>query len=191
MRSLNSANGFIIPINNRRQIMKKFLLTLAAVAIAASTMLAQEPVNSAKFEQPDRAQMRELSKDPSGIDMATGMQQVKHECNDCKDHKPGQPCTKPADQQCDACKAQAAAAQRCEKGEGHKCEKGEGHKCEKGEGHKCEKGEGHKCEKGESHKCKKVVELKHECKDHKPGQPCNKPADQQCDDCKAATAKKK
>ena len=179
--------------------MKKFLLTLAAVAIAASTMLAQEPVNSAKFEQPDRAQMRELSKDPSGIDMATGMQQVKHECNDCKDHKPGQPCTKPADQQCDACKAQAAAAQRCEKGEGHKCEKGEGHKCEKGEGHKCEKGEGHKCEKGEghkcekgeSHKCKKVVELKHECKDHKPGQPCNKPADQQCDDCKAATAKKK
>ena len=168
--------------------MKKFLLTLAAVAIAASTMLAQEPAGSAKFEQPDRAQMKELSKDPSGIDLVTSNQQpqVKHEC---KEHKDGQPCNKPADQQCDDCKAKAAAAAA------HKCEKGEGHKCEKGEGHKCEKGEGHKCEKGEGHKCEKEMAApKHECKDHKDGQPCNKPADQQCDDCKAkaaAAAKKK
>ena len=35
-----------------------------------------------------------------------------------------------------------------------------------------------------------AIEKKHECKDHKDGQPCNKPADQQCDDCKAAAAKK-
>ena len=35
-----------------------------------------------------------------------------------------------------------------------------------------------------------VIEKKHECKDHKDGKPCTKPADQQCPDCKEKAAKK-
>ena len=148
--------------------------------------------------------------------------------HDCKEHKDGQACTKPADQQCDDCKAKAAAAQthECKKAEGQKCEKAEGmkheckecmqkcekaegmkHECKKGEGHQCEKAEGmkheckegmQKCEKaeGQKHECKKGMlkeekpVVKHDCKEHKDGQPCTKPADQQCDDCKAKAAKK-
>ena len=61
--------------------MKKFLLTLALMAFASSAMIAQ----NAK--------------------PATAPQAVvqKHEC---KDHKDGM-CDKPADQQCDDCKAKA------------------------------------------------------------------------------------
>ena len=33
-----------------------------------------------------------------------------------------------------------------------------------------------------------TVQKKHECKDHKDGQACNKHADQQCPDCKAKAA---
>ena len=55
--------------------MKKFLLSLALVAFAASASMAQ----TANVSQP----------------------QVKKEC--CKDHKDGQKCDKPADQQCDDC----------------------------------------------------------------------------------------
>ena len=63
----------------------------------------------------------------------TATQQVvvekKHEC---KDHKDGKPCTKPADQQCDDCKAMAAEAMKHECKEGMKeCKKGEGEQCEK------------------------------------------------------------
>ena len=243
--------------------MKKFLLTLAAVALAASAMMAQTNVSTATVEEPDRVQMKELSKNPTGRDVATGnmpMQQVKHEC---KDHKDGKVCDKPADQQCPDCKAKAAEGKKCEKGEGHECKegmkdckKGEGHECKegmkdckKGEGHECKegmkdckKGEGHECKKGEGpkHECKEGMKpeckkaegkasmqkmervngpksefkkaespksefkkgegpkcekaegmKKHEeCKDHKDGQPCTKPADQQCPDCKEKAAKK-
>ena len=209
--------------------MKKFLLTLAALAFATSALMAQTPTVPVQ-EEPDRVQMRALSMNPSGNDIPTGydkpqvVNQTKHEC---KDHKDGQPCTKPADQQCDDCKAKAAAAQKheCKKGEGHNCDKAEGmkHECKKGEGHNCDKAEGmkHECKKGEGHKheckkgegpkheCKKGEGPKHECKegapkqcdkgaikkmheeckDHKDGQPCTKPADQQCPDCKEKAKK--
>ena len=138
--------------------MKKFLLTLALVAFAATSMTAQ--VANKQCEQ------------------------VKKEC--CKDHKDGQKCDKPADQQCPDCKAKAAK-QECKKTEGQKCEKAEGmkHECKKGEGHECEKGMApkHECKEG-MQKCEKAEGMKHECKDHKDGQACNKPADQQCPDCK-------
>ena len=212
--------------------MKKFLLMLAAVALTSSAMLAQTNVNNATVEEPDRVQLKAtMSRNPTGTDLATGMdkpqQQVKHEC---KDHKDGQPCTKPADQQCPDCKAKAAEGKKCEKAEGMKCEKGEGpkHECKEGmkdckkaegmkheckDGKKCEKAEGmkleskkdnkfqkadkvgmkkiegQKCEKAESKKCEKAEGMKHECKDHKDGK-CDKPADQQCPDCKAKAAKK-
>ena len=239
--------------------MKKFFLTLAAMAFATSALMAQTTVTNATVqEEPDRMQMRAMSMNPSGNDIPTGydrpqvVNQPKHEC---KDHKDGQPCTKPADQQCDDCKAKAAAAAKheCKKGEGqqcnkaaakHECKKGEGqqcnkaaakHECKKGEGqqcnkaaakHECKKGEGqqcdkaaaaakHECKKGEGqqcdkaaakHECKKgegqqcdKAAAKHECKKgegmkecqgHKDGQACDKPADQQCPDCKKAAAKK-
>jgi len=147
--------------------MKKFLLSLVLMAFAANTMTAQS---------------------------AVAAPQVKKEC--CKDHKDGQPCTKPADQQCDDCKAKAAEAKKheCKKAEGQKCEKAAGmkHECKKAKGQKCEKAEGmkHECKKAEGKQCaKEAAAKKHECKDHKDGQPCTKPADQQCDDCKAAAKK--
>ena len=156
----------------------------------------------------------------------------KHEC---KDHKDGQPCTKPSDQQCDDCKAKAAEAMKHECKEGHKCDKAEGMKheckegmknCDKAEGmkHECKEGmkncdkaegmkheckEGHKCDKAEGmkheckeakkcdkdgvvkHDCQEGMKMHQECKDHKDGQPCTKPADQQCPDCKEKAAKKK
>ena len=181
----------------------------------------------------------------------TATQQVvvekKHEC---KDHQDGKPCTKPADQQCDDCKAKAAemkkheckeGMKKCEKAEGmkHECKEGQGHDCKKAEGmkheckegmkkcekaegmkheckegmKKCEKAEGmkHECKEGQGHECKKGEGMKHECKegapkqcdkaammkkheeckDHQDGKPCNKPADQQCPDCKEKAAKKK
>ena len=83
----------------------------------------------------------------------------KHEC---KDHKDGKPCTKPADQQCDDCKAKAAAAQK------------------------------HECKKAEGKQCDKAAMKKDCCKDKKmEGKKCDKPADQQCPDCKAKAAAKK
>ena len=238
--------------------MKKFLLTLAAVAFASSVLMAQTPVPNTTQEEPDRVANRHLSKNPTGNDIPTGYdkpqvvkgsprviqeeivleKEPKHEC---KDHKDGQPCTKPADQQCPDCKAKAANAPKheckkgagqeckegmkreCKKGEGqackdgmkHECKKGEGqackdgmkHECKKGEGQackegmkrECKKGEGqackkaegmkHECKKGAGQECKKAEGMKHECKDHKDGQPCTKPADQQCPDCKAKAKK--
>ena len=139
--------------------MKKFLLTLATVAIATSSLMAQTNTQGV-VEEPDRVQMRELSKDPTGKDILTSNERPqvvaapKHEC---KDHKDGQPCTKPADQQCDDCKAKAAAQK-------HECKKGEGQKCDKAAAN-------HECKKGE-------------------GQKCDKPADQQCPDCKEKAKKK-
>ena len=138
--------------------MKKFLLSLALVAFAATAMNAQTTA-----PQQDN--------------------QVKKEC--CKDMKDGKKCDKPADQQCPDCKAKAEG-KKCAKAEGKKCEKIEGmKKCEKAEGmKKCEKAEGmKKCEKAEGMKkdcCKKEGEMKK----------CDKPADQQCPDCKANAAKK-
>ena len=160
--------------------MKKFLLTLAVAALASSAMLAQTTVTPTAQEEPDRIQMRHLSKNPTGTDIPTGydkaqvVDQKKHEC---KDHKDGQPCTKPADQQCDDCKAKAAAAQQ------HECKKGEGHKCEKAEGMK------HECKDGMK-KCEKAEGMKDCCKDKKmEGKKCDKPADQQCPDCKEKAKK--
>jgi len=65
------------------------------------------------------------------------------------------------------------------------------HECKKGEGKQCEKAAGmkHECKKGEGKQCEKAAGMKHECKGHKDGQACTKPADQQCDDCKAAAKK--
>ena len=218
-------------------------------------MIAQTntPAN-ATIEEPDRVQMKALSKNPTGMDIPTGYdkpQVVAQKKHECKDHKDGQPCTKPADQQCPDCKEKAAAAQQCKKGEGkqcekdgkmmkHECKEGEGkqcekaagmkHECKEGAGHKCEKdakmmkheckeGEGkqcekaagmkHECKEGAGHKCEKEAKMmkheckegegkqcekeakmmKHECKDHKDGQPCTKPADQQCPDCKEKAKK--
>ena len=209
--------------------MKKFLLMLAAAALTSSAMLAQTNVNNATVEEPDRVQLKAtMSKNPSGTDIATGMdkpQVVKHEC---KDHKDGQACNKPADQQCPDCKAKAEKKDGCKEGmkdckkaegmkheckDGKKCEKAEGMKHECKDGKKCEKAqgmkleskkdnkfqkadkvgmkkiEGQKCEKAESKKCEKAEGMKHECKDHKDGK-CDKPADQQCPDCKAKAEKK-
>jgi hypothetical protein len=116
--------------------MKKFLLSLALVAFAASASMAQ----TANVSQP----------------------QVKKEC--CKDHKDGQKCDKPADQQCPDCKEKAA--KQCDKAAMK-----------------------HECKEGMK-KCEKAQAAKHECKDHKDGK-CDKPADQQCPDCKAKAAAKK
>ena len=214
--------------------MKKFLLMFAVAALATSSMVAQENTNNGTIEEPDRVQMRALSKDPTGTDIPTGYdspQVVNTPKHECKDHKDGQPCTKPADQQCPDCKAKAAAAPKheCKKGEGHKCDKAEGakHECKEGMKHECKKGEGpkheckegmkpeckegmkHECKKGEGpkHECKEgmkpeckegaakqcdkgaIKKMHNECKDHKDGQPCTKPADQQCPDCKEKAKK--
>ena len=66
--------------------MKKFLLSLALVAFAASASMAQAPVKTAQVTAP------------------------KHE--KCEGHKDGQKCNKPADQQCPDCK-EKAAKQEC------------------------------------------------------------------------------
>ena len=157
--------------------MKKFLLSLALVAFAASASMAQ----TANVSQP----------------------QVKKEC--CKDHKDGQKCDKPADQQCPDCKEKAAkqcdkAAMKheckegmkdCKKAEGMKheckegmkdCKKAEGMKHECKEGMKdCKKAEGmkHECKEGAAKQCDKAAmkKMHQECKDHKDGQKCDKPAD--------------
>ena len=156
--------------------MKKFLLSLALVAFAASVSMAQAPVkvNDAKVAP-------------------------KHE--KCEGHKDGKACDKPADQQCDDCKAKAAMKHECKEGMKHECKEGEAkqcdkaamkHECKEGQGHKCEKAEGmkHECKEGMKD-CKKAEGMKkhQECKDHKDGQPCNKPADQQCPDCKEKAKK--
>ena len=132
--------------------MKKFLLTLATVAIATSSLMAQTNTQGV-VEEPDRVQMRELSKDPTGKDILTSNErpQVVAPKHECKDHKDGQPCTKPADQQCDDCKAKAAAQK-------HECKKGEGQKCDKAGAMKQE------CKDG-AKQCDKAGAMKHECKD--------------------------
>ena len=167
--------------------MKKFLLSLTLVAFAASVSMAQAPVkvNDAKVAP-------------------------KHE--KCEGHKDGKACDKPADQQCDDCKAKAAMKHECKEGMKHECKEGEAKQCDKAAmKHECKKAEGQKCEKAEGmkHECKKAEGMKHECKegaakqcdkgaikkmheeckDHKDGQPCNKPADQQCPDCKEKAKK--
>ena len=172
--------------------MKKFFLSLALVAFAASVSMAQTPVkvNDAKVAP-------------------------KHE--KCEGHKDGKACDKPADQQCDDCKAKAAMKHECKEGQGHKCEKAEGmkHECKEGKKHECKEGEGkqcdkaamkheckegkapmmkkHECKEGEAKQCDTAAMMKkhEECKDHKDGQPCTKPADQQCPDCKEKAAAKK
>ena len=141
--------------------MKKILLSLILMAFAATaTVNAQSIVK----------------------------QEVKKEC--CKDHKDGQKCDKPADQQCPDCKAKAAEAKQheCKKAQGQKCEKAEGMKCE---GKKLECKEGMKdCKKAEGMKCDKAnAEKKDCCKDKKmEGKKCDKPADQK--DCCKDKAKK-
>ena len=171
--------------------MKKILLSLILMAFAATTMTAQTATQPAA--------------------------QVKKEC--CKDKKmDGKKCDKPADQQCDDCKKAEGMKHECKEGmkdckkaegmkheckEGMKdCKKAEGMKHECKEGMKdCKKAEGmkHECKEGMKdckkaegmkHECKKEGMKKHqECKDHKDGQPCNKPADQQCPDCKQKAKK--
>ena len=132
--------------------MKKFLLSLAIMAFAASASMAQ----TANVSAP----------------------QVKKEC--CKDHKDGQKCDKPADQQCPDCKEKAA--KQCDKAAmKHECK--EGKQCEKAAGMKHECKEGKQCDKGA------IKKMHQECKDHQDGKPCNKPADQQCPDCKEKAKK--
>ena len=105
------------------------------------------------------------------ITQPVGQPQVKKEC--CK--KEGEKkCDKPAAQQCPECKAQAAAPQQeCKKAEGQ-CKKAEG-QCKKDEG-QCKK------DAAPQQECKKADG---QCKGHDGGQACNKPADQQCPECKA------
>ena len=125
--------------------MKKFLMTLAAVALATGAIMAQTPANNTALEEPDRIQTRHLSMNPSGTDIPTGYdkpQAVAQKHEQCKGHMDGQQCDKaamkheckkgegqqcdkPADQQCDDCKAKAAAAQK------HECKQGVGHQCDK------------------------------------------------------------
>ena len=174
--------------------MKKFLLSLAIVAFAASVSMAQAPVKAnAKVIAP------------------------KHE--KCEGHMDGKACDKPADQQCDDCKAKAAEAKKheCKEGQGHKCDKAEGmkheckegqkheckegmkHECKEGQKHECKEGQKHECKEGKKHECKEgqgkqcdkasMMKKHEECKDHKDGQPCTKPADQQCPDCKEKAKK--
>ena len=154
--------------------MKKFLLSLALVAFAASVSMAQTPVkvNDAKVAP-------------------------KHE--KCEGHKDGKACDKPADQQCDDCKAKAAMKHECKEGKKHECKEGEGKQCDKAAmKHECKEGKApmmkkHECKEGEAKQCDKgaIKKMHEECKDHKDGQPCTKPADQQCPDCKEKAAAKK
>ena len=193
--------------------MKKLFFILAMVSFSVSSLMAQNPTVPTP-DDPEQPAVTVPSKNASGIDIPTGVDrpqvvaQPKHEC---KGHKDGEACSKPADQQCDDCKAKAAQKHECKGGEGHKCQKAEGqpqHECKGGEGHKCQKAEGqpqHECKGGEGHKCQKAegqpqhackageakqcdkakAEKKDCCKDKKmEGQKCNKPADQQCPDCK-------
>ena len=154
--------------------MKKFLLSLALVAFAASASMAQ----TANISAP----------------------QVKKEC--CKDHKDGQKCDKPADQQCPDCKAQAAkqcdkAAKQCDKA-AKKCDKAEGmkHECKEGAGKQCEKAAAAqkdccKDKKMEGKQCDKAAAVQKDCCKDKmmDGKKCDKPADQQCPDCKEKAKK--
>ena len=144
--------------------MKKFLMTLAAVALATGAIMAQTPANNTALEEPDRIQTRHLSMNPSGTDIPTGYdkpQTVAQKHEQCKGHMDGQQCDKPADQQCDDCKAKAAAAQKheCKKGEGQQCDKAAmKHECKKGEGQQCDKpAMKHECKKGEGHQCDKAA----------------------------------
>ncbi|MBQ1736688.1 MAG: hypothetical protein II040_00440, partial [Muribaculaceae bacterium] len=157
--------------------MKKFLMTLAAVALATGAIMAQTPANNTALEEPDRIQTRHLSMNPSGTDIPTGYDKPqavaqKHECK------------KGEGQQCD----KAAMKHECKKGEGQQCDKAAmKHECKKGEGQQCDKAAmKHECKKGEGQQCDKAA-MKHECKKGE-GQQCDKPADQQCDDCKAKAA---
>ena len=184
------------------------------MALATSALMAQDPATPVQ-EEPDRVQMRMMSRNPSGTDIPTGYdksQVVNTRKPECKDHKDGQPCTKPADQQCDDCKAKAAAPQKlqCNKAEGQQCKKAEGmkHECKEGkkerdkaagmkheckEGKKeCDKAAGmkHECKEGKKQCDKAAAETKDCCKDKKmEGKKCDKPADQQCPDCKEAAKK--
>ena len=130
--------------------MKKFLLSLVLVAFATS-------INAQT--------------------VAPVKQEVKKEC--CKEHKDGQQCNKPADQQCPDCKAKAAQGQQCDKAQ----MKGECKKAAQGQCDKAQmKGE---CKKAAQGQCDKAQMKKDCCKDKKmEGKKCDKPADQQCPDCK-------
>ena len=150
--------------------MKKFLLSLAIAALAVTAVNAQTTVPQ---------------------------EQVKKEC--CKEgNMEGKKCDKPADQQCDDCKAKAAAEQKheCKKAQGmkHECKEGM-KKCDKAEGmkHECDKAEGmkHECKKAEGQCPKEAAAAKKDCCKDKmaEGQKCDKPADQQCPDCKEKAKK--
>ena len=129
--------------------MKKLLLSLVLMAFAATSMTAQTTNQNAA--------------------------PVKKEC--CKEHKDGQQCNKPADQQCADCKEKAAQKHECKKAEGKQCEKA---------------AQKHECKKAEGKQCDKAAMKKDCCKDKKmEGKKCEKPADQQCPDCKAKAAAKK
>ncbi len=168
--------------------MKKFLLSLVLVAFATS--INAQTVGPVK-------------------------QEVKKEC--CKEHKDGQQCNKPADQQCPDCKAKAAQGQcdkaqmkgECKKAAQGQCDKaqmkGECKKAAQGQCDKAQmKGECKKaaqgqcdkaqmkgeCKKAAQGQCDKAQMKKDCCKDKKmEGKKCDKPADQQCPDCKEKAKK--
>ena len=169
--------------------MKKFLLTLAVAALAATSMIAQTNTTGT-IEEPDRVQMKALSKNPTGTDVPTGYdkpQTVAQKKHECKDHKDGQPCTKPADQQCPDCKEKAAkqcekAAKQCEKAAGKQCEKAAKmkHECKEGQGKQCEKAAGKQCEKAAGKQCEKAA-----------GKQCEKAAGKQCEKAAGKQCEKK
>ena len=175
--------------------MKKFLLTLAVAALAATSMIAQTNTTGT-IEEPDRVQMKALSKNPTGTDVPTGYdkpQTVAQKKHECKDHKDGQPCTKPADQQCPDCKEKAAKMKHeCKEGQGKQCEKAAGQKCEKAAKmkHECKEGQGKQCEKAAGQKCEKAAKMKHECKEGQ-GKQCEKAAGKQCEKAAGKQCEKK
>ena len=119
--------------------MKKFLLSLAIVAFAATAM---------------NAQTVQQTTDP-----------VKKEC--CKDHKDGKKCDKPADQQCPDCKAKAA--KQCDKAAMKECSKKDV--------------QAKQCDKA-------AAEKKDCCKKDAQAKQCDKAAAEKKDCCKNADGKK-
>ena len=101
--------------------MKKLLLSLVLMAFAATSMTAQTTNQNAA--------------------------PVKKEC--CKEHKDGQQCNKPADQQCADCKEKAAQKHECKKAEGKQCDKA----AMKKDCCKDKKMEGKKCDKPADQQC--------------------------------------
>ena len=185
--------------------MKRFLLTLIVAAFAVTAVNAQANV-------PQEQVKKECCKDHK--DGKKCDKPADQQCPDCKEKAAAAPkheCKKGEGHEC-----KEGMKHECKKGEGQECKEGMKHECKKGEGHECKEGMKPECKKGEGHECKEgmkkcdkaegpkheckegapkqcdkgaIKKMHEECKDHKDGQPCTKPADQQCPDCKEKAKK--